>query len=71
MVIARITRIADAAVARLLDAIEQAAADELPADIAAERVDGGIRLSGPRLALRRMTDARLRGLALLAARRRA
>ena len=68
---ARIAQAARAAVERLLDRIEQAAADELPADVVAERVDGGIRLSGPRLALRWMTDARLRGLALLAARRNA
>lgn len=68
---AGVAQAARAAVARLLDGIEHAAADELPGDVVAERVDGGIRLSGPRLALRWMTDARLRGLALLAARRKA
>lgn len=60
-----IERIAARAVARLGDAIVAAAADELPG-IIAERTDGGVVLRGPGLALRWITDARLRGLAWIA-----
>lgn len=62
-------RIGEAAEARLLDRIEALAVEDLPADIAVERGEEGLRLTGPALAIRRVTDARLRGLALTAARR--
>lgn len=66
---ASVQRAGDAAVERLLDRLAELAAVELP-DVAAERVDGGLRLTGPRLGLRRLEDVRLRGLALAAARSR-
>lgn len=55
-----------AAVARLTERIA-AAAGALDG-VEAEAIAGGVRLTGPRLALRWMTDARLRWLALTAAR---
>ena len=60
-------RAGDAAVEQLLDRLAELAAGEVP-DVAVERVDGGLRLTGRRLAVRRLEDVRLRGLALAAAR---
>jgi hypothetical protein len=45
--------------------VEQAARDELPADIGVERIEGGVALFGRRIAVRLLGDARLRGLAAL------
>ncbi len=56
------------AVAHALDLIEAVAEDELPADVAVERVPGGLRLSGPRLFVRWAGDMRLRQLVATAAR---
>lgn len=64
---ATIQRAGDAAVERLLDRLAELAAAEVP-DVTAERVDGGLRLTGKRLGLRRLQDVRLRGLAFAAVR---
>ena len=45
--------------------VEQAARDELPADIGVERSDAGVAIFGRRIAARLLGDARLRGLAAL------
>lgn len=58
-----------AAVARAAARMAAIASDELPADVAVTPVDGGLRLTGPRLLLRWAEDVRLRGLAATAARR--
>lgn len=65
---ATVQRAAALAVERATDRLERLAGEELPGDIAVERVDGGLRLTGPRLAPRWAADARLRGLAATAAR---
>ncbi len=64
-----IGRRTDAAVARAIERLEAEAADRLPRDVAVERTGEGLRLTGPRLKLRWLSDARLRGFALLAGRR--
>jgi hypothetical protein len=46
--------------------IEQAAREELPADVTVEPFEGGLTLAGRRLARRMFDDARLRGIGLLA-----
>jgi hypothetical protein len=46
--------------------IEQAAREELPADVTVEPFEGGLMLAGRRLARRMFDDARLRGIGLLA-----
>lgn len=61
---------AEAATARALDRLETVAADDLPGDIATERVEGGLRLTGPRLLLRWLGDVRLHGLVASATRGR-
>jgi hypothetical protein len=63
-----IARAAQAAVERAIGRIEQAAGDTLPDDVIVERVDGGLRLSGPGLARRWLADADLRAFASLAGR---
>jgi hypothetical protein len=65
-----IARAAERAVARAIDRLEAAAADALPGDVAVERTNDGLRLTGRRLRLRWLTDARLRDFALLAGRGR-
>lgn len=61
-------RLAEKAVAGLIDRLAETAAAELP-DLAIERRDDGVLLRGPGLTLRRLTDARLRGLGPSAVRR--
>jgi len=63
-----IARAVEAAVDRAIDRIGQAAGDTLPDDVTVERVDGGLRLSGPGLARRWLEDAELRAFALLTGR---
>lgn len=45
--------------------LEQAAVDELPPDLSAERIEGGVAIAGRGLARRLLTDARLRGIGLM------
>lgn len=58
------------AVTAFVDRLALAAAATLPADVTAERTAGGLVLSGPRVALRRLTEPELQALAAIAARAR-
>lgn len=49
----------------MMELIEQAARDELPADVGVERAADGVAIVGRRIAARLIGDARLRGLAML------
>jgi hypothetical protein len=64
-----IARRTEAAVVRAIGRLEAEAAETLPRDVTVERVPDGLRLTGRRLRLRWITDARLRDLAWLAGRR--
>jgi hypothetical protein len=57
-----IEAIAKRAVDRFLVGIEAAAADQLPRDVRIEREGDRIALTGPRVRLRALTEARIIGL---------
>lgn len=65
-----IEAVAEAAVERLLTAVVQSAGDELPHDLRAERIDGGVAIVGPAVRLRALTEARIAGLIQSVVRRR-
>ena len=60
-------RLAAAAVDRLVARMAALVASDVP-DVAAEPVEGGLRLAGPLIAIRQVEDVRLRALAAQAVR---